>query len=106
LRGLKPGAYELGMGFHGTVVTSASPNPGALAAKAKLDGITVRADGQIVAGLDKVSIDASAVGLSWAEITRVLVEGGVAAAERMPGGAVRVGGIELAPAKAAARGVY
>ena len=98
--GIKPVAEDMGMKFDLAVTTGPCTRPGALAMSARLNGVGVVADERPVAGLDKISIDAAAIGPTFADLTRVAIDGGLAVAERGPTGAIRAAGMEFGPSTA------
>lgn len=98
LLGLKPVARDLSLRMNADVKTSATTRPGALAAAMNIGGISVIADGQEVAGLNTIHIDADAIGAAFADIAKVLVDGGHCSVARSANGGLQLAGLELLPA--------
>lgn len=95
--GLKPVAHDLSVAFNWEVNTSAAKQPGALSAKVRLDDISVTADGEEVAGLDSLALNANTLDATFADIASIVIDGGHCMAERSSDGGMRVAGIELMP---------
>ncbi len=101
LLGLKPVARDLSMRMSGDLKTAATTRPSALSAVVKMGGISVIADGHEVAKLDTIRIDADAIGAAFADIAKVIVQGGHCSVERSATGSLQLVGLELLPASVA-----
>ena len=98
--GLKPVGRDLAMTFNARLTTAAATRPSSLAASVKLDGISVIADGQEAAALDTLSLDATSISPTFADIARLVIDGAQCAAEHTAAGGVRIAGLELVPVAA------
>lgn len=97
--GLRPAAARIDAGVsvrarpHGALA-----GPGAAAGwDVVLEGLRASADDRECAAVDRVTLEASALGGDALAIARAAIEGVRARAERTPEGAIRVAGLDLAP---------